>query len=467
MIDNKIKYSGKTIFYEKDTMFDFDGLFLNLYVDSEIYNSLTTKDIGNGILSSKFQELSINYLDCEINGSSNRVLFSFDKKISKCNSKNFKVFTISLFVHNYIEYINSIHYFENADYVLTYYSKDLMKYLHLTPYYNATLEKENTTIATVSLDSSNCNKISSSNIFGYDIEIKPTYRKQWCGCNFDFTPGLQLKVKNTTNLDYDTQFKFYHSFIKLIKYMFMRDNIMPDWMEFKYLYAQGVINSNYYNIQEKDIENTNDIYSSSIFWNSFYTVAGNVLKAIAEDNILLNNIPKKRINRISINDVSISKDSAEFEYEFKIAYPNGIPHSEKRINIENIVKNKLKALEKESSGIEKNYYKQFLKHLKQESLSSNMQYIFKTYDVILSEFKTKLRLDMDYKDIAEECSGIRNTIDHGKNDRNITSNTAACYVLLRALIYCMQLRRLGLDDNNIKDSIISLYKIKELGGLMF
>lgn len=465
MIDNKIRYSGKTNFYEKETMFDFDGLFLNLYVDSEIYKSLTMKVDGDGILSSELQELSVNYLDCEINGSLNRVLFSFDKNISKCNNRNFRVFTISLFVYDYVEYVKSNPCFKNTDYVMIYYSKDLMKYLDLTPFYNVPSKKENL-IATVNLDSSSCDRISSSNILGYDIEIKPTYRKQWCGCNFDFTPGLQLKVKNALKFDYDMQFKFYHSFIKLLKYMFMRDNMMPELMEFYYLDTIGNINSNYYNIQEKDIENANDVYSSCIFWNTFYPVAGNVLKAITEENIFLNNIPKKRIDRISVNDVSISKDAAEFEYEFKIAYPNGVPHSEKGIEIENIVKNKIEVLKNGSSGIEKNYYKMFMKHIKQESLSSDMQYAFETFDDVLSQFKNKLKLTMSYKDIAEECSGIRNTIDHGKNDREITSDTATCYVLLRTLIYCMQLRRLGLDDDNIKASIMSLYKIKELGGLM-
>lgn len=465
MIDNKIRYSGKTNFYEKETMFDFDGLFLNLYVDSEIYKSLTMKVDGDGILSLELQELSVNYLDCEINGSLNRVLFSFDKKISKCNNRNFRVFTISLFVYDYVEYVKSNPCFKNTDYVMIYYSKDLMKYLDLTPFYNVPSKKENL-IATVNLDSSSCDKISSSNILGYDIEINPTYRKQWCGCNFDFTPGLQLKVKNALKFDYDMQFKFYHSFIKLLKYMFMRDNMMPELMEFYYLDTIGNINSNYYNIQEKDIENANDVYSSCIFWNTFYPVAGKVLKAITEENIFLNNIPKKRIDRISVNDVSISKDAAEFEYEFKIAYPNGVPHSEKGIEIENIVKNKIEVLKNGSSGIEKDYYKMFIKHIKQESLSSDMQYAFETFDDVLSQFKNKLKLTMSYKDIAEECSGIRNTIDHGKNDREITSDTAACYVLLRTLIYCMQLRRLGLDDDNIKVSIMSLYKIKELGGLM-
>ena len=64
--------------------------------------------------------------------------------------------------------------------------------------------------------------------------------------------------------------------------------------------------------------------------------------------------------------------------------------------------------------IEENIYEQFLKHIKQESLSGNMEYAFKNNDDLLSNFKKRLSLSMTYREIAEECSGIRNTIDHEK-----------------------------------------------------
>lgn len=465
-MDKKIRYSGKAVFYGKETIFDFDGTYLHLYVDLETYQKLTMRDCGNGVSSSELQELSIDHLDCSINGSIERVIFTFSKTISKCNSQNYQIFTISLYVHNYIEYHRS-GTLQNTDYVMVYYSKDLMKCLSLTPFYNISFEpKEGEPIATVMLNSDSCKKVSYSMIMGYEIEISPTYRKKWSGCNFDFIPGVKLKIKNAPELSYDTQLKFYHAFIKLLKFIFMRDNMMPEMMEFQYLGVQGYINSNHYPDYEKEVEDANDIYSSFIYWNSIYDVAGNLLKEIMEDNILLKNIPEKRINRISINDVTISKDAAEFEFEFQKKYPNGIPHSEKRIEIENAVKEKIEILKNSSTGIEKDYYKQFIKHVKQESLKGNMQYLFEENKEILSRFKSKLELNMDYNEISEECAGIRNTIDHGKKDKEITSDTAACYVLLRMLIYSMQLKRIGLEEGKIVQSIESLYKLKELGGLM-
>lgn len=407
------------------------------------------------------------FLDCTINGTTDKVVFSFGKDISKCSSVNFKSFIISLFVHNYIEYKHSGIPSENTDFSMVYYSKDLMRCLHLTPFYNVNLNNDkDKPIAMVELNGSSCEKKSYSNVLGYDIEISPTYRKQWSGCNFDFTPGLQLKIKNAVNLDYNTQFKFYHAFIKFLKYIFMRDNMMPEYCNFKYLTVQGNIYSNYYNNDESEPENANEIYSSYIYWNHFYTVAANIFKAIIEENILLNNIPKKRIDRIMINDVSISKDAAEFEYEFQIAYPTGIPHSEQRIEVEYEVKNELSALKDKATGIKKDYYKQFIKHVKQESLKGNMQYVFDEYALILEPFSKKLHLELSFDEISSECAGTRNTINHGKKDREITTNTAGCYVLLRALIYSMQLKRFGLDDENIKASLFDLYRIKQLSSLM-
>lgn len=467
-MDKKIKYSGTTKFYDKETMYDFDGLYLNLYVDNEVYNKLTMSDRGNGVMTSELQKLEFDYLDCAINGTTDKVVFSFGKDISKCSSINFKSFIITLYVHNFIEYKHSGIPSENSDFTMVYYSNDLMSCLHLTPAYNVNLVYEkDKPIAMVELDNSSCEKKSYSNVLGYDIEISPTYRKQWSGCNFDFTPGLQLKIKNGVNIDYNTQFKFYHGFIKLLKYIFMRDNMMPDNFNFKYFTVQGNMYSNYYDNVQSESENANEIYSSYIYWNHFYPVAANIFKAIIENSILLNNIPKTRNDRIMINDVSISKDAAEFEYEFKIAYPNGVPHSEQRVAIENEVKNELNILKDNATGKKKDYYKQFIKHVKQESLKGNMQYMFDEYALILESFYKKLRLELSFDEISSECAGIRNTINHGKKDREITSTTAGCYVLLRALIYSMQLKRFGLDDEYIKASLFDLYRIKQLGSLMF
>lgn len=466
-MDKNIKYSGKTAFYGKETIFDFDGQYLHLYVDEDIYMKLSMKCTSNQTTSHELQKLEIDYLDCSINGSLDRVVFLFGKEISKCDCLNFKIFTISLFVRDYIEYQQVKPIQQDSDYIMVYYSKDLMKCLSLVPFYHVSSDKnESNIIATVELNSDSCKNISYSKINGFDIEISPTFKQKWSGCYFDFIPGLQLKIKNPSDFDFRMKLQFYHALIRLIKYMFMRDNIMPELMEFQHLGTKGIIASNCYINYEKEEEKANEIYSSFIYWNSIYLVAGKLLKEIIDGNMLLNNIPEKRINRIMVNDATISKDAAEFEYEFGKTYPNGIPHSEKSVETENIVKSKLEKLRDCSSGDEKKYYKQFIKHIKQESLKGKILFSFNENSRMLDQFKQRLGPNMSFDEIADECAGIRNTVDHGKDDKKITSDTAACYVLLRMLIYAMQLKRIGLEENDIINAIRSLFKIKELISLM-
>lgn len=60
-MDKKMKYSGITTFYDKEAMYDFDGLYLYLYIDNEVYTKLTMSDKGNGVMSSELQKLDFDF----------------------------------------------------------------------------------------------------------------------------------------------------------------------------------------------------------------------------------------------------------------------------------------------------------------------------------------------------------------------------------------------------------------------
>jgi hypothetical protein len=72
-------------------------------------------------------------------------------------------------------------------------------------------------------------------------------------------------------------------------------------------------------------------------------------------------------------------------------------------------------------------------------------------------------LKLSYEDIAEVCSGLRNGIDHGdKIQDNNTDKVFPSFVILKGLIYAIQLKRLGMEEDAIDDSINNLYLIKNL-----
>lgn len=461
MIDKKIRFSGITIFFDEETYYDFDGEFINLYVDTNKFFDLTTVQIPNGGRVDHFKPLDFNNLDCGINGTNNRVTFLFENKVIKQSFfSNSSKQVISLKVLNCIEYSCNLQ--NNNDLTIIYYSKNLMKCLGLLPFYQCdfTPSKSNI-IANVVLNSSSCGKVSYTKIENYNVEMHPTFKSSWLDCYFDFMPGIELKIKNVSSFDINEISKFCHTFITFVKYMFMRDSIMPETMEVIYSDIKGIFESTKYANKEIEDEKHNDNFSSFMYWNDLYNVAGNIFKAIYENNIFLDNLPKKRIERIVTSSNSITYDCAAFEFEFRKYYSSERKQDTNTLIIEDNVRNKLQALLNSTTGKEKSYYRNFLKHLSQETLQGNIKYMFEKFSELFTEIQNKLKLHASFQLISEECAGMRNTIDHGKKDRQITRDIAGYYVLLRALIYVMQLKRLGLDDENLRKCIFSLFGIKE------
>jgi hypothetical protein len=69
-----------------------------------------------------------------------------------------------------------------------------------------------------------------------------------------------------------------------------------------------------------------------------------------------------------------------------------------------------------------------------------------------------MKLDkISNENIAKNCAGLRNEIDHGTPNQDVTEENAQCFVLLRALIYTLQLKKAGYDDGDIKTALNCLF----------
>ena len=73
---------------------------------------------------------------------------------------------------------------------------------------------------------------------------------------------------------------------------------------------------------------------------------------------------------------SISKDAAAFESVFDNLYPNGIPYSEERKNIEDEIASEITPLMEKSVSRKKKIYKGFIKHVHMESLRYSIKPIW-------------------------------------------------------------------------------------------
>jgi hypothetical protein len=192
-----------------------------------------------------------------------------------------------------------------------------------------------------------------------------------------------------------------------------------------------------------------DIYSDYLPWIQLYKVAGPLFASIKNEEIHLLHLPEEKIKRLWVNNVSISKDSAAFEAEFDKIYPEGVPHSEERKQIEKEVIEELTPLAEASKSKKKKIYKGFIKHVHAESLSDKMEFALNEYKECISKLKIRFANELTFEEIAEACSETRNDVNHGNKIEEMNRNALIGFALIRGLIYAMQLRRLGLKDDEI------------------
>jgi len=281
---------------------------------------------------------------------------------------------------------------------------------------------------------------------GIEYHLYPTYKIHWQGPEFDFTPGLSLRFSG--KCQEKQLMELSNTLIRFIQYSFMRINIYPDEIEFNNTISKGNIFIPNYDLKDEGKEKI-DIYSDYLPWIPLYKVAGALFASIKNEEIHLLHLPDEKIKRLWIDNVSISKDSAAFEAEFDRTYPEGVPYSEERKQMEKEVIDELTPLIEASKSKKKKIYKGFIKHVHAESLCDKMEFALFEYKDCISKLKIRFANELTFEEIAEACSGIRNDVDHGIKIEEINQNSAIGFALIRGLIYAIQLRRYGLKDDEI------------------
>lgn len=173
-------------------------------------------------------------------------------------------------------------------------------------------------------------------------------------------------------------------------------------------------------------------------------------------------MPEERILRLYVGTVSISKDSAAFESEFDSVFTEGVPHGEKSREIEDEIIQKITMLKEQSTGKKKKIYGRLIKHVHAESLCDKMMYALKQYSGCVDKIKQRFAPKLTNEYIAEVCSGIRNDVDHGNKISEISQDSVSGFIVIRALVYAIQLRKVGMDDESINICTNNLFLLPQV-----
>lgn len=188
---------------------------------------------------------------------------------------------------------------------------------------------------------------------------------------------------------------------------------------------------------------------------------GRILSDIAASKIYLRHLPETYANGRHIDAARFVMITAAFEWEFHRSYPDGVGKSEATINVEKSASEAIQSLVDSSTGKLKNKYK-FLKRLiKSDSLQSEIIQMGKDFDDIVGRFGRHLYKlndeELDYKEMGSRLADQRNHFAHGDLDKEFIGNSLLDLMYMEYVIYAMQLKFYGIEDDNIKKAINELF----------
>lgn len=439
---------GKAVVGEKEFVFKFTDNFLFLYADSKLSREILQKN-----------EIPFEKLDGVLLDGSSRVCFFFGKlNLGLKNVMNsFSCsWELKISVDKYILYV----YGEPKDFTqISFYSKRFQKFLNMIPNisFNPFDDKEPSGKINLKFDSIEMK--DAFEIDGKTYDFWPTYFLKWNGPNFDFIPGLSIKCFGF--IEDRCLLKLCETMVHFIQYCFMWTNIFPEEISFITSNIRG--NIYFCNVSsDEEAPEINDIYRDALPWRLIYKSSGKLFLSVFNNELHLLNLPKQKLFRAFVNFESIIKDAAAFECEFDNTHPNGLPHSDERKSIEGEIIAEITPLKDKSCQKKKEIYKGFIKHVRLESLCSKLKFALEEYSACFEKIKKRFAPDMSFQEISDVCSKARNDIAHGNKCDKPNQNVVCGYILIRCLIYSMQLRKAGLKDEDINVAINNLFLLPGL-----
>ena len=446
------RYVGKTKYNDVNIDFELEDLTLKLFVPGDVAKDILWQEEGGKLTMRVKKPLNVETLSGCTNDEKYQIKCYFKSDNYGMNSKTMGLGKTTIIIP-LIRYIVYDLYKPRDKFYMIYYSKQMHYFTNLMPNF----QYDNQTFF-FKCDFPSTNLIARAEIDDYDFEMVPTYICNWNGPKIDFTPGIKIEFNKA--LDERRIEKFYETFLYFIRYSFMRMDMFPDKFEFSNGSFCGEIISN--GKVSEEVEDLTSVYRDSFSWELLHTHAGELFKLIYCNAIHILNTQEKKALRLYVSLESISKDSAAFEAEFDSTYLKGIPCSDERKQIEEEIRNEITPLMENSSGKKRKIYKGFIRHLHIESLADKIEYAFKEYMKSIQLVKSRLRINYTPEALGEYCSKIRNDVDHGNRIDAISDEVVNSFILLRCLIYAMQLKKAGYSDEEIDGLINLLYQIKGL-----
>ncbi|MCM1370711.1 MAG: hypothetical protein NC181_02320 [Clostridium sp.] len=252
---------------------------------------------------------------------------------------------------------------------------------------------------------------------------------------------------------------------QFIQYLCYRRNVVFSSVEIASPTANGLHETfaTLYETQENDVIETYPIEKERfIKYGYIKGIIGKIIDDIVTKTIYLEHIPETYELGRHINAGRFVMITAAFEWEFKRNYPLGIAKSKKTIEAEKRVTDIIDDLIKNNTGKSKEIFKFLKKLIKSDNLESRIIEYGNDYGNISDIFGNHLynlnNEKLDYKQMGKRLSDQRNHFAHGDIDKEFIGLSLLDLIYLEYIVYIMQLKFYGLDDDMIKCAINDLFR---------
>ena len=277
----------------------------------------------------------------------------------------------------------------------------------------------------------------------------------------EYVSSLYLVFDETS--DYLFAYQLYLVALEFIQFLCNRKNIVFDSIELSCPDKSGRHEKYAELVVLRDVE-AEDTEINKIRAIEYQHIEGHehaLLQVISDGSLYLRHLPETtRVGR-TITAATFVMITAAFEWEFRKLYPDGVAKKDKVIKAEQRITELLNQLIDEKKGEEKKILKFLNKPVGGDNLSSEIIHVGKELCDVIDPFGKYLYKingeELKYTEMGERVAQQRNNFAHGNLDKEFIGLALLDIMFLQKIVYAMQLRRVGLDDIQIRGAINTLF----------
>ncbi len=457
-------YTGRLEYKNQQFTFIFDGEIIKLIPDDlQVIDSWTHTELVKGVYIPCYPvEMEVPCIIGQCNETRQSIIFIFTigSTISQSND------TLSVKPRAYILCRNNLRKIDS----ISFTCPELDTIYPVGYAYHVPINREIIEGGTYSVESKKVEEYTTEErLFVYDgneVRVSFSISKYLRSENrtpLEYVSTLHFGVQSTD--DYVLIYRLTCIALNFLCYLCYRKNISFDSINLFGFdsHERHMKIADMFLIRHAETDDNQTVKNRVIPYQYFAGFEGKLIQEIADNKLYVRHLPfSYRLGR-TINASTFVMITAAFEWEFRQLFPEGVHKRKQTKDAEDQLKELFNQLISERTGKQKRILRSMVDHIGDDSLSSEIQYVGKELGDVLTPFGEYLYNINDagrfkYSEVGNRVGKQRNDFAHGNIDNDFQELALLDITFLQKMVLAMQLKKIGLPDRRIVDSINALFQ---------